>query len=55
MAPNSQKIFGYKENVTPPNIEICPKRLVAMFEYWYIERGLFIHMVDLNITIQNQD
>ena len=25
-----------------PNIEVCPESLVAMLEYWYIERGLFV-------------
>ena len=29
---NTQKIT--------PNIEVCPERLGAMSEYWYIERGL---------------
>ena len=26
---------------TTPNIEVCPETIGAMFEYWYIERGLF--------------
>ena len=37
---NSQKSFGYKENTTKINIEVCPESLGAMLEYCYIERGL---------------
>ena len=31
---------------TPPNIEVCPESLRAMLEYWYIERGLLVFVLN---------
>ena len=42
LSRNSKRDFKTKK--TTPNIEVCPESLVAMSEYWYIERGrLFRH------------
>ena len=27
---------------TTPNMEVCPEILVAMLEYWYMERGILL-------------
>ena len=31
---------------TPPNIEVCPESLRFMLEYWYIERGLLVFVLN---------
>ena len=31
---------------TPLNIEVCPESLWSMLEYWYIERGLLIFVLN---------
>ena len=38
---------------TPRNIEVCPESLVAMSEYWYIERGLLTLIRQQLIDILN--
>ena len=43
---NFQKRLEYKENTTNSNIEVCPESLRFMLEYWYIERGLLVFVLN---------